>query len=208
MAGRIAIEGAPPTHDAGRAGVRRALPVGRAVRLDDASARTSRCRCASGPTSTTRAIDAIVRAKLRARRARGLREPPAVRDLGRHEEARRHRARAGARPAASLPRRAVGGPRPGELGRARSAASCTLSDSLGMTTVIVTHELQSIFAIAKHCIMLDRGRARHHRARAIRASCATASTDPRVARFLQPSRRRGVAVATRRPTTGSSACSS
>jgi hypothetical protein len=41
----------------------------------------------------------------------------------------------------------------------------TLNHSLGMTTVIVTHELQSIFAVADACIMLDRARARHHRPR-------------------------------------------
>src|SRR5262245_60042989 len=32
----------------------------------------------------------------------------------------------------------------------------TLTRSLGMTTVIVTHELASIFAIARQCIMVDR----------------------------------------------------
>src|SRR5262250_228840 len=31
----------------------------------------------------------------------------------------------------------------------------TLNASLGMTTVIVTHELRSIFAIVRHCIMVD-----------------------------------------------------
>jgi len=59
----------------------------------------------------------------------------------------------------------------------------TLSDSLGVTTVIVTHELQSIFAIAKHCIMLDkdaRGIIAQGDPRALRDT----STDPRVARFL------------------------
>jgi len=40
----------------------------------------------------------------------------------------------------------------------------TLNASLGMTTVIVTHELRSIFAIVKHCIMLDGPGARDHRA--------------------------------------------
>src|SRR5262249_57973047 len=30
----------------------------------------------------------------------------------------------------------------------------TLADSLGVTIVVVTHELASIFAIAKHCILL------------------------------------------------------
>ena len=59
----------------------------------------------------------------------------------------------------------------------------TLSDALGVTTVIVTHELQSIFAIAKHCILLDRD------ARGIIASgdpraLRDQSADPRVSRFL------------------------
>jgi phospholipid/cholesterol/gamma-HCH transport system ATP-binding protein len=32
----------------------------------------------------------------------------------------------------------------------------TLNDKLGITLVVVTHDLESIFKIAKHCIMLDR----------------------------------------------------
>jgi phospholipid/cholesterol/gamma-HCH transport system ATP-binding protein len=59
----------------------------------------------------------------------------------------------------------------------------TLSEALGVTLVIVTHELQSVFAIVKHCVMLDldtksiiaRGDPRELRDR---------STDPRVTRFL------------------------
>jgi phospholipid/cholesterol/gamma-HCH transport system ATP-binding protein len=59
----------------------------------------------------------------------------------------------------------------------------TLSDALGVTTVIVTHELQSIFAIVKRCILLDRdarGIIAHGDPRALRER----STDPRVSRFL------------------------
>ena len=59
----------------------------------------------------------------------------------------------------------------------------TLSDSLGVTTVIVTHELQSIFAIAKHCIMLDKD-ARSIIAQGDPRELRDTSTDPRVARFL------------------------
>jgi phospholipid/cholesterol/gamma-HCH transport system ATP-binding protein len=59
----------------------------------------------------------------------------------------------------------------------------TLSDSLGVTTVIVTHELQSIFAIAKHCIMLDKN-ARGIIAQGDPRELRDKSTDPRVARFL------------------------
>jgi phospholipid/cholesterol/gamma-HCH transport system ATP-binding protein len=32
----------------------------------------------------------------------------------------------------------------------------TLNEQLGLTLVVVTHDLESIFKIAKHCIMLDR----------------------------------------------------
>ena len=59
----------------------------------------------------------------------------------------------------------------------------TLSDAIGVTTVIVTHELQSIFAIVKHCIMLDRD-ARGIIARGDPRELRDQSTDPRVARFL------------------------
>ncbi len=59
----------------------------------------------------------------------------------------------------------------------------TLADALGMTTVIVTHELQSIFAIVKHCIMLD-AEAAGIIARGDPRELRDHSTDPRVARFL------------------------
>jgi phospholipid/cholesterol/gamma-HCH transport system ATP-binding protein len=59
----------------------------------------------------------------------------------------------------------------------------TMSEDLGVTTVIVTHELQSIFAIVKHCIMLDRD-ARGVIARGDPRALRDGSTDPRVAGFL------------------------
>jgi len=59
----------------------------------------------------------------------------------------------------------------------------TLSDALGVTTVIVTHELQSVFAIVKRCIMLDR-EARGIIARGDPRELRDKSTDPRVSRFL------------------------
>jgi phospholipid/cholesterol/gamma-HCH transport system ATP-binding protein len=59
----------------------------------------------------------------------------------------------------------------------------TMSEDLGVTTVIVTHELQSIFAIVKHCIMLDRD-ARGVIARGDPRELRDRSTDPRVAGFL------------------------
>ena len=59
----------------------------------------------------------------------------------------------------------------------------TLNHSLGMTTVIVTHELQSIFAIADQCIMLDRD-ARGIIARGNPATLRDHSDDPRVRAFF------------------------
>src|SRR5947208_432562 len=61
----------------------------------------------------------------------------------------------------------------------------TLNASLGMTTVIVTHELRSIFAIVKHCIMLD-GRARGIIARGEPAALRDGSAEPRVRAFFNP----------------------
>jgi phospholipid/cholesterol/gamma-HCH transport system ATP-binding protein len=52
-----------------------------------------------------------------------------------------------------------------------------------MTTVIVTHELASIFAIAQGCIMVDRG-ARGIIARGHPAELRDASDDPRVRAFF------------------------
>ncbi|MCW8137795.1 MAG: ATP-binding cassette domain-containing protein [Planctomycetota bacterium] len=59
----------------------------------------------------------------------------------------------------------------------------TLSDSLGMTTVLVTHELPSIFKIASSCIMLDKG-ARGIIARGDPRALRDGSDDPRVRRFF------------------------
>jgi phospholipid/cholesterol/gamma-HCH transport system ATP-binding protein len=59
----------------------------------------------------------------------------------------------------------------------------TLSDTLGVTTVIVTHELHSIFAIVKHCIMLDRD-AKGIIAQGDPRELRERSDDPRVSRFL------------------------
>ncbi|TMA39422.1 MAG: ATP-binding cassette domain-containing protein [Deltaproteobacteria bacterium] len=61
----------------------------------------------------------------------------------------------------------------------------TLNVSLGMTTVIVTHELRSIFAIVRHCIMLD-GRARGIIARGEPATLRDGSVDPQVRAFFNP----------------------
>ena len=61
----------------------------------------------------------------------------------------------------------------------------TLNASLGMTTVVVTHELRSIFTIARHCIMLD-GRTLGIIARGEPAALRDGSDDPRVRAFFNP----------------------
>lgn len=59
----------------------------------------------------------------------------------------------------------------------------TLNCSLRMTTVIVTHELASIFAIANDCVMVDRG-ARGIIARGNPTALRDGSDDPRVRAFF------------------------
>ena len=58
-----------------------------------------------------------------------------------------------------------------------------LNQSLGMTTVIVTHELASIFAIARDCILVDR-RTQGIIARGNPAELREQSSDPRVRAFF------------------------
>ena len=61
----------------------------------------------------------------------------------------------------------------------------TLNTSLGMTTVLVTHELRSIFAIVRHCIMVDSA-ARGIVARGEPAALRDGSGDPHVRTFFNP----------------------
>ncbi|HKE00432.1 MAG TPA: polyamine ABC transporter ATP-binding protein, partial [Planctomycetota bacterium] len=59
----------------------------------------------------------------------------------------------------------------------------TLSGSLGRTIVVVTHELASIFKIAKRCIMLDKD-AKGIIAEGSPVELRDASPDPRVRNFF------------------------
>jgi phospholipid/cholesterol/gamma-HCH transport system ATP-binding protein len=59
----------------------------------------------------------------------------------------------------------------------------TLNDKLGMTLVVVTHDLESIFKIAKHCIMLDRA-SQSIIARGDPRTLRNESPDPRVHNFF------------------------
>lgn len=62
----------------------------------------------------------------------------------------------------------------------------TLNDKLGLTLVVVTHDLESIFKIAKHCIMLDRQSASII-ARGDPRELRDHSPDPRVHSFFNRS---------------------
>src|SRR5262249_13110630 len=61
----------------------------------------------------------------------------------------------------------------------------TLSTTLRMTTVIITHALRSIVAIVRHCIMVDR-QARGITARGEPAALRDGSDDPQVRAFFNP----------------------
>jgi len=58
-----------------------------------------------------------------------------------------------------------------------------LNANLGLTVVMVTHELESIFKVGKHCIMLDRD-TRSIIARGEPQKLRTETDDPRVRRFF------------------------
>jgi len=60
----------------------------------------------------------------------------------------------------------------------------TLNQSLGTTIVVVTHELPSIFKIARSCIMLDKG-TRRIIARGDPRELRDTATDPRVRNFFR-----------------------
>ena len=59
----------------------------------------------------------------------------------------------------------------------------TLNSGLGLTVVMVTHELESIFKVGKNCIMLDRD-TRSIIATGDPSRLRTESTDPRVRQFF------------------------
>lgn len=63
----------------------------------------------------------------------------------------------------------------------------TLSDGLGLTVVIVTHELESIFKIAKRCIVLDK-KTKSILARGDPRELRDGSADPAVNHFFNRTR--------------------
>jgi len=143
-----------------------------------------RCRSRKWTNLDPHAIDTIVRSKLRLVGLEGFENHlPAELSGGMKKRAGIARALA-LRPAAALPRRASAGLDPVTSAELDDLIA-TLNASLGMTTVIVTHELRSIFAIVKHCIMLD-GRARGIIARGEPAAAPRRKRRAAGPRLLQP----------------------
>jgi phospholipid/cholesterol/gamma-HCH transport system ATP-binding protein len=73
------------------------------------------------------------------------------------------------------------------------ALICALSRGFGITPVIVTHELPSIFAVIDRCVLLD-GEAQTIIAEGRPADLRDHSTDPRVRRFLRREAEPGASV--------------
>ena len=99
-------------------------------------------------------IHDIVRLKLALVGLKGFRGLHAGGTLRRHVQARRPGPRPGAGPGDSVLRRTLGRPRPDQCATLDELI-LQLRDSLGATFVVVTHELDSIFAIADNSVFLD-----------------------------------------------------
>ena len=80
-------------------------------------------------------------------------EQISVRTVGRHEEARRPRPRAGARSRTAVPRRTDRGPRSDRRGRVRPL-TLELKRTLGLTVFLITHDLDTLHEICDRVAVL------------------------------------------------------
>jgi len=181
MLGRIAVRGAPPRRDAGAPSYGVLFQSGAlfgSMTLFDNVALPLR----QWTRLYRRSIETIVRSKLRLVGLEGFEHHlPAELSGGMKKRAGIARALALDAPLLFLdePSAGLDPVSSAEL----DALILTLNKSLGMTTVIVTHELPSIFAIASDCILLDRG-TRGIIARGNPLTLREAHDDPRVHAFF------------------------
>ena len=121
------------------------------------SARTSRWGCASRGRSSEPEIKQRVAEALELVDLPGARRTLPRRAVGRHAQARGHRARDRAPPEVHPVRRAHHGPRSGDERRHRRADDPACRSSSKVTGVVITHDMRSAYRVARASRCSTRG---------------------------------------------------